>query len=104
VDLGDGSPPVGSWGEASIDGGRGSGDGVRQKLKDFCKFVHDILMPDDGRCVKVHEQNTNKAVNIFHRKSTGKTNFFRLHVKLNIKSPKRQTTIEFAELLNDLMA
>ena len=63
-------------------GGLG-GTEVPQKLKHFCKFAHKICMPDDSRCVKVHERYTNKAVNIFHRKSTGKTNLFRLHVKID---------------------
>jgi hypothetical protein len=54
--LRDGSPPVRSRGEAPVGG---LGDFVPQKLKDFRKFIHKILMPDDSRCVKLHECNTN---------------------------------------------
>ena len=35
--LGDGSPPVGSSGEAPVGG---LGDEVPQKLKSFCKSMH----------------------------------------------------------------
>jgi hypothetical protein len=64
-----GCSPVDSSGKAAVEG-LGEAE------------AHKILMPVESKCVTVHERDTNKAVNIFHIKSTGKTNLFRLRIKI----------------------
>jgi hypothetical protein len=57
--------------------------GLKAQLNDVCKFSHKMFMPDHSRYVKVHERDTDKAVNVFHIKCTGKTNLFRLRIKID---------------------